>query len=192
MSTDDDPGYGAVFAAHERSLSPEERARGEARQAVDAAILRMAGAAGTEVRQRPAWPGAKACTISYADPAAGMGYARMLADAARRAEHSYIQHAREEGLTWRQVGQALNLARVAGERGAPLAEVAFEHAAGAEHASAWESLTFYWDCPACGQGIRDHGPYNGHPDDCEPGHAGGCLRQAAAIAAYEAEQAGQD
>jgi hypothetical protein len=116
--------------------NPGEAAREESRLVIDAAILRMARAAGTPVHQRPVCPGV-ASTFRYADPGAGMRYARILADAARRAEHQYIQHGREEGMTWHQIGEALNLADRAQERGAPVAEVAFEYAARAEHAEVW-------------------------------------------------------
>jgi rubrerythrin len=156
-----------------------------------AAVLRMARAAGAEIRERPVWPGA-ASTMRHAGPAAGMRYARMLADAARQAEHAHIRYAREEGLTWQQVGQALRLEHAAEERGAPLAEVAFEHATGAEHTDRWDRLSFYWRCASCGQSISDHGPDNGHPVDCEHGHAEDCQRLAAAVAAYEAEWADED
>jgi hypothetical protein len=174
------------------SHDPGEAAREESRRlTIGAAIVRMARAAGTPVHQRPVWPGA-ASTFRYADPAAGMRYARMLADAARRAERQYIKHGREDGMTWHQIGEALNLTHCAQERGAPVAEVAFEYAAGAEHAQPWETLTFGWRCQSCCQYVSDRGPYNGHPADDEHGHTGGCARLAAAVAAWETSWAELD
>lgn len=164
-------------------LSPEERARQEAASAILAAILRMARAAGTEIQERPAWPGA-ASTIRYADPAAGIRFARILGDAARHCEHGYVQYARETGLTWEQVGAALSLEA---DHGRSPGEAAFEHVTDAEHARPFADLAFHWTCPACSQGVSDRGPYNGHPADCERGHADGCSRLAAAIAEYKAQ-----
>lgn len=136
------------------------------------------------------WPGA-ATTMRYADPAAGIGFARMLADAIRHAEHRYVQHAREHGMTWQQAGQALGLTQAAEQRGARLAEVAFEYATGAEHAQPFETLTFGWHCYSCGHYISDHGPYEPHPADNEHGHTSGCERLAAAIAEHDARWAGE-
>lgn len=189
MTTDDD---GELFTTAAEHSDPDDQARDEGRRAVEAAILRMARAAGAQIHQRPAWPGAAACTISYVAPAAGMRYTQMLIGAARNAEHSYIRYAREQGLTWQQVGEALNLAAVAEERGASLGEAAFEHATDAGHARPFDTLTFYWTCPSCGQRVSDRGPYNGHPADCEHGHGDRCERFAAAVAAYEAAWAGED
>ena len=56
MSTDDAPDGGALSGAHEQSLSPDEHTRQESRRAVDAAVLRMARAAGVPVHQRPIFP----------------------------------------------------------------------------------------------------------------------------------------
>ena len=175
----------------ERARDPDEAAREESRLVVDAAIVRMARTTGTPVHERPVSPGASS-TFRYADPAAGMRYARILADAARHAEHQYIKHGREDGMTWHQIGEALNLTHRAEERGAPLAEVAFEYAAGAEHALPWETLTFCWRCQSCGQHVGDRGPYNGHPADNEHGHTDGCQRLTAAVAAWEASWAELD
>ncbi len=184
MSTDDAPGYGALFAAHEKSLSPAERARDEARRAVDAAILRMAHAAGAPVHQRPIFPDST-LTTTDTEPLAGIGFALMLTDAARHQIHRYIKRAREHGAGWREIGQALRLQHEAEERDGDLGEEAFEYAAGPP-AQRYDRLWFGWTCPSCQQRITDYGPYNGHPDDCESGHADGCQRRAAAVAAYQA------
>jgi hypothetical protein len=185
--TTDDPGKGTLPAAYEKPLSPEERARQESSRAVDAAILRMASATGAEIRERPAWPGAVASIVRDPEPMAGIGFALMLADAALHKVSGYIRQAREDGLTWRQIGQALRLEHAAGERGVPLHDAAFGYATNAEHARPWERLSFTWRCPSCGGLVLDYGPEAGHPEDRETGHAGGCERQAAAIAAWDAQ-----
>ena len=53
MSTDDAPDRGAPSGAHEQFPSPDEHTRKESRRAVEAAILRMARAAGAPIHQRP-------------------------------------------------------------------------------------------------------------------------------------------
>jgi hypothetical protein len=46
--------------------------------------------------------------------------------------------------------------------------------------------TVSWTCASCGEWITDSGPYNGHPDDDERGHAEDCARHLAEAAAYQA------
>lgn len=184
MTTDDAPDYGALYAAHEESLTPDERARNEGRRAVSATVLRMARAAGTHVHEREIAPG-YGITAPDTEPLAGIGFALMLTDAARHEIHRYVRRAREDGAYWRQIGTALRLQHEAEEGGGDLGEVAFEYAAGPP-AQRFDRLWFHWRCPSCQQTITDYGPYNGHPDDDEHGHAENCQRRAAAVAAYEA------
>jgi len=77
----------------------------------------------------------------------------MLRDAAKQKIREYIKYARQEGLTWIQIGEALNLHPVAEESGAGIADLAFDHAAGAEHARPFETLTFAWRGRAWSRGI---------------------------------------
>lgn len=177
MSTDD-------------ALTPDERARQEARWAVNAAILRMAHAAGAPVHERPIAPGLRT-TVSDAEPLAGIGFALMLTDAAANEIHRYIRRAREDGAGWREIGTALRLERDVEERGGDLGAAAFEYAAGPP-AQRFDRLWFHWTCPVCQRPITDYGPYDSHPDDCESGHAEGCQRLAAAIAAYDAQWADEE
>ena len=190
MSTDNAADYGAPFAAHEESLTPDERARDESRRAVDAVILRMARAAGAAVHPRPIFPGSTLATTDP-EPLAGIGFALMLADAARHQIHRYIKRAREDGETWRQIGQALCLQQLADERDGDVGAEAFEYAAGPP-TQPFDRLWFSWTCPACQSRVIDYGTYSGHPDDCETGHTDGCRRRAAAVAAYEARWDDED
>ena len=189
MSTDDAPDHGALFASYEDSLTPDERAREEGRRAVNAAILRMAGAAGAPLHERPIVPDS-AITVTDTDPLSGIGFALMLDGAARQKLYHYITLARQEGASWRDVGRALHLERVAEERGASLGEAAFEYAAG-EPSQPYDRLWFSWTCPACQGHVIDYGPYD-HPADCERGHGEGCRRLAAAVAAWGAQWADED
>jgi hypothetical protein len=98
----------------------------------------------------------------------------------------YIRSARQDGLTWREIGTALDLEALAAERGIPAAERAFDFAA-PSGASPWESVTFCFECGSCGETIRDQGPYESHPEDNERGHADECERFAAQVATWQAE-----
>lgn len=167
---------------------PDDAARDEARQAVDAAVLRMARAAGAEIRERPAWPGSLIVSYSAA-PADGIRFALMLRGYAHSRLSDYIRQGRKDGLTWEQVGEALNLGETARERGCGVGEAAFDFAADAEHADPFRPLTFGWTCPACNGYVSDRGPGNGHSEDDEPGHEAGCSRLVAAVAAYDARWA---
>jgi hypothetical protein len=149
----------------------------------------MARAAHTGVQQRRPFGPGSALTVEYAEPFAGIRYALMLRDAAQQKIREYIKYARQEGLTWVQVGEALNLSTLAEERGAWIAELAFDQAADAEHARPFETLTFPWRSPACDGLVIDRGPSGGHPEDDEPGDKEGCSRLAALVAEYDARWA---
>jgi hypothetical protein len=167
---------------------PEQAARDEALRAVDAALLRMAHAAGAEIRERSPWPGSS-LTISSAAPATGIRFALMLRGYAHQKLYDFIKDARQDGMTWAQIGETLNLGDEASERGYGIGDAAFDFAADAEHASRFQTLTFSWTCPACGAYISDRGPNGGHPEDEEPGHNADCSRLATAVVAYDARWA---
>jgi hypothetical protein len=150
------------------------------RSAVDDAVLRAARADGTEVRDRKAWR-TSSFTFPVAEPLAGIRYAMTAQAAAARVADSYIRYAREDGRTWLQIGQALALQA---DSDYDIAAGAYEHASGPERP--FHEPSFRWDCPSCGQGITDHGPYTANPWDSESGHAEGCPRFAAEIARYHA------
>jgi hypothetical protein len=190
MSTEDAPGDGASFAAHGQSQSRDEHARQESRRAVDTAVLRMARAAGASVHQRPIFPDST-LTTSDTEPLPGIWFALMLQDAVRHKIHDYIKQGRQDGSSWQQIGKALRLEQVAGERGTGLGEAAFDYAAGADRVQPADRLWFAWTCLACGAQVIDCGPY-GHPLDYQTGHADGCKRLAADIAGYQARWAEED
>lgn len=161
----------------------QDTARQAGREA-DAAVLRIARQAGAELRQRPALPGA-ASTISYAEPGTGLAAARALELAAIRQAKDYVRHAREDGMSWRDIGAALG---VGADSGGGSAGAAYDYAAGdAAGRPSWSyDRSFRWICPSCDGAIRDQGPEGGRPEDAEPGHAAGCGRLAATSAAYDA------
>ncbi len=166
-------------------------AASDAYRAVLASVRRLAEAEGTEIRELPVWPGAFS-TMRYAEPLAGIRAARTLARAAERAVGDYVKHARRDGISWQETGEALGLAENGQRTGYDLAVRAFEYITDAEHHDRFDTLSFYWTCPACEQGIGDRGPYESHPEDNEHGHAEGCTRLAADIAAWQAERDAED
>lgn len=169
------------------SQTPDDAARQEGRRAISAAILRMAAAAGAEVRDRPPYPGA-AWTVLQPAPADGIRFASFLRDAATAAVRDHIREGRREGMTWAQLGEVLGLREAAEERGAWIADLAFDYAVDAAHARPFGVVSFPWRCPACDGLVSDRGPSNGSAHDNEPGHVEGCTRFAALVAEYSAQR----
>src|SRR6266704_3236267 len=166
-------------------------AAGDAYFTAQSSVLRLAEAEGAQIRERPAWPGASN-TTRRAEPLAGIRAARILARAAERVAGDYVTHARAGGISWQEIGEALGLAENGQRTGYDLAVRAFEYITDAGHRDRFGTLSFYWTCPACEQGIGDRGPYESHPEDNEHGHAEGCTRLASDIAAWQAERDAED
>ena len=157
-----------------------------ARQWAVTVVTRIARETGARILTRRPWPGA-ASTFEYAEPGAGIAIARAVELAARSEARQYIKYARADGQSWQQIGAALGITGGGVGVGASIAEAAYEYAVGPR--DTWNSdPSFAWTCPACGQGIHDRGPYDG-PRDAERGHADGCGRLAATVAAWDAQWA---
>jgi hypothetical protein len=148
-------------------------------------VQAMATVAGAPTIERPAWPGSLSAT-TYAEPLAGLREAVTLRGSAEQVIEDYARYARVEGVSWREIGEALGLGEEAKERQGSVAELAYEHLVGVPDLRS--PVTMYWTCPACGQNVTDRGPYNNHPADNEHGHAEDCSRMAAAVAAWQAER----
>ncbi len=183
-STDD---ISAAFAQHDTQRPTIGQ---EAGRAVSAAVVRITRETGTEIRSRKAWPDAYFDT-QYPEPAAGIRIALALKSAATQQVRDAVKYAREEGLTWVQIGEALGLAEVAEERGAWIADLAFDYYAVGD-VSGWGTPSLPWRCFNCGELISDRGPSGGHPEDDEPGHKAGCTRLAALVAAWKRRNAEWD
>ena len=166
-------------------------AASDAYLAAQSSALRIAEAEGAEIRERPVWPGALS-TMRYAEPLAGIRAARTLTRTAERVVGDYVKHARVDGISWQEIGEALGLDENGQRTGYDLAVRAFEYITDAGHHDRSGTLSFYYPCPACEQGISDRGPYESHPEDNEHGHAEGCTRLAADIAAWQAQRDGED
>lgn len=151
------------------------RVRTEARNA----IARIVKDAGGQMTDRPVMRSRPDATVREPEPRAGIRAAVALERAARRNCLDFIRSAREDGLSWAQVAEALGFGEEAGDM--TPAERAYDYASPYRAASpSW----FAWSCE-CGGLVRDYGPELG-PAEGEKGHAEGCARFAAAVAAWNA------
>jgi hypothetical protein len=173
--------------------NPDERggasaAARAAREEARRAAFALARDAGGQVITRPAVPGAVPA-VRDVDPLSGMRAARQLELSSRAVARGYIRDAREAGNSWHDIGTALGV--VPGgepdQAGETIAEAAYTYAAGRPDThTPWQPRSFPWTCRSCEQVISDRGLCNGPADD-EHGHAEGCPRLAAAVAAWDAE-----
>ena len=97
----------------------------------------------------------------------------------------HIRRAREDGLSWHEIGGVLGFGPLAADAGVSVADFAFDYTVGPQPAAPWyDPPVFTWTCPVCEQLIRDRGPVI-MPAADEAGHADGCGR-AAAMAEWQA------
>jgi hypothetical protein len=143
-------------------------------EAAAAAVPRIERRLGAEVVPPGSDP------VQLLAPAAALRVARQVELAARAEVGVHIRRAREEGLSWNEIGGLLGFGPLAAGSGVPVSDYAFDYAAGPPSAGPWfDRPVVTWTCPACGQLIRDRGPVL-MPAADEAGHAGGCGRLAAA------------
>jgi hypothetical protein len=83
---------------------------------------------GAQIVQALPWPGAP-FTEERSEPGAGIRSALAVERAARAGVRVYIRRARETGMSWHEVGEALGMAELAQARGSSVAGAAWEHAA---------------------------------------------------------------
>jgi hypothetical protein len=121
-----------------------------------------------------------------ADYAAGVAAARRVEGRARQLVHDYARKARGEGVSWRDLVEPLGV-YVEPDSYEDPAVAAFEMIAPTP-SQRFDARSVYWRCASCGEGVTDKGPYNGHPDDDETGHAETCERHRAEVAAYMRRQ----
>jgi len=98
----------------------------------------------------------------------------------------HIRRAREDGLSWHEIGGLLQFGPLAAASDMSVAQYAFDYCVGPQPEAPWfDPPVFTWTCPACGQMIGDRGPAL-MPAADETGHADGCGRLAAAQAEWQA------
>ena len=159
-----------------------DKTRDLARQWARRAVLGMVREPGGRPLARPVFGGQPEhdLTVHEADAISGLEAATKLTSAVRRLILDYARHAREDGRSWREIGLAIGLGGLA-DAGGDLADAAYEDLAGT---AAFGRSAFAWVCPACRSTVIDRSPQAGHLADCEDGHADGCPRLAAAMAAW--------
>lgn len=125
--------------------------------------------------------------VSWPEPAypiLAIDIARTIASCANNLVVRYADAARGDGRTWLELADGLGIDPNEEERD----HAAFMKVAG-EPRSPYHDVTVFWRCSSCGERVRDYGPYGGHPDDCERGHAETCKRHRAEVAQYMAQWA---
>lgn len=173
--------------------TPADRARWAVNQHVHEVAELLEGDA---VRvERPSLFGPDHAPLPDVEPLAGVRAALFVSRAATGQMREYAEQARGDGVSWRQLGEALALAKDAERHDTPLDEAAWlfvvegirpgqdppPHRTGHPTSSRWT-------CNTCGERITDRGPFEGgHPDNREEGHTTSCTRHRAALAAYEHE-----
>ena len=123
-------------------------------------------------------------TLKDASAADGLVAARAIELAAHGKVRDYIRAAREDGLSWRKIGELLNLQAEAKALEVPVADLAFDVAAGPRDSDySWRERSFSWRCRDCGELLGDFGP-DVYPEPERGGHKSGCRRLAVERRAY--------
>ncbi len=162
------------------AIHADVQAERDACRAAQTTVLRLAEAAGAGIRECPIMPGS-VITTRLAEPLAGIRAARLVERSALRMIRDYIRYARQEGVSWPAIGEAVGI----GEHYGELASAAFQYAAGP--ATGLSRPLFAFRCGACELIVTDYGPYESHPEDNEHGHAPDCPRMTAVVAAWQAD-----
>jgi hypothetical protein len=155
-----------------------------ARELIRTAVFTLVRKSGGQITRRPVItdPAYAGWTENEAEPLAGIAAAKHLEWAAARTVRKHAKNAREDGLSWQQIGEAIGLADDPQSGMTSIAEHAFQRLA----SDLGSGSSFGFTCGTCGKVIIDYGPEMGHPEDAERGHAEGCARMAEAIRAYRA------
>ncbi|CRK59020.1 hypothetical protein [Alloactinosynnema sp. L-07] len=161
---------------------PPESAADRVRREVGDLVSRMVHAAHGKAgfRTVPFLPGSQ-LTRSEPLPLVALTTAVRLRNAAANRVGDYARAARADGVTWWEIARAMEV-RDSEDQSA--AEVAFAAVAGSR-VSMSDRPSTYWRCFDCRALITEFSPINGHPVDCEQGHAEGCARFARQVARYE-------
>lgn len=143
------------------------------------AVRRLVRAAGGQFTGRPlirSEPDGR--QVEEPEPLAGIAAAVAVERQARRLCLESVRYAREDGLTWAQIGKAMGFGTRPPDDDPSVR--AYRYAVPASDRGDW----FTWRCPSCGQLIRDYGPELG-PHEAEEKHAEGCGRFAATVAEWD-------
>lgn len=132
--------------------------------------------------QRQIFPGSTLTIDEPADPVAAIGEAQMLMHTASGLVRDFALKARGAGKSWADLVKPLGIESE--DEYADLPAMAFRQIA-YPPSQRYDTVYASWECGSCGERVRDTGPYGGHPEDDETGHAEGCARHAGEIAAWQ-------
>jgi hypothetical protein len=128
------------------------------------------------------------------EPIAGVRAAVLARDVASGCVREYALQARSAGHSWDAIAEALGMEQVEGP--ASRSERAYLHLIEdrplyTENPDPWAQPppAAHWRCASCGQYVTDQGPFEASPENNEQGHAPGCVRHAAEMAAYRGSAA---
>lgn len=129
------------------------------------------------------------------DPLAGARAALFVRNVGKSQVIEYARAARAAGRSWDEIGAALELPeREFTSRGEATFLWLVE---GCEPESDPDALPSFrtpatrWRCGTCEQPVTDHGPFESHPDDNEPGHALDCARHSGDVDAWRVRVGGE-
>ncbi len=160
------------------------QASGRIRELVRRIAVEVFGTSETEVPI----PGFTAFTDrKLDDPLAGIRAALLMRSVAEAQLYDYARSARAAGKSWVEIGAVLSLPT----GGVPVGEAAFDWLVCGrvpdperDGIRSFRTPSAYWRCSTCGEQVTDNGPFEGHPGNCEDGHAKGCLRHRAEVQAW--------
>jgi hypothetical protein len=165
-------------------MSGRERAAGSLRVAIQLAAREAFGAGMVE---RPI-PGLSTVHRDV-EPLAGVRAAMLAREVAVRCVREYALAARADGRSWDEIAGALGVEQ--GEGAVVRGERAYLHLiedrplyADDPELSWAQRAAAHWRCGSCNQYVTDQGPFEASPEANEQGHAPGCARHAAEMAAY--------
>jgi hypothetical protein len=124
------------------------------------------------------------------DPLAAVRVARAIRGHAAVLLDRHIDRARAAGHSWAELAEVLGLTREAEREQIAPGEAAFHWATtgridGEPRSRVWgDEPRRWWRCASCQQRVSDRGPFAGHPDDEETGHAPDCARHTAELTAW--------
>ena len=151
-----------------------------ARRLIRNAVLAMVRESGGQVtRVSRGEPGAS-WSEDAAGPLEGIAAARHLELAAVKAVRGHARRAREDGITWHAIGEAMGFADDPQPGMTSVAEHAFRRLA----SDLGSGASFGFPCGTCGKTVIDYGPGLA-PHDAEQGHGEGCGRFAATLAEWD-------
>jgi hypothetical protein len=166
--------------------SPADEARQRTREHVRA-IARFIDGEGVAIVRTTSF-GAQ---LPDVEALSGLEAAVRVRNTAASLVREYAIAARGEGACWATVGAALGLGELVEQTGEDLGGAAFLFLAEGRMPqvdaswSSWRS-SVGWTCATCGARVTDHGPFDAHPDDAEPGHKRNCGRRVRALARVRA------